>query len=240
MRREVTAPALGLRALGVLLAGALAGCGLVDPDITDFELRIRPKQFTIDVEQWELSGVDQLVRTDCSQAPGLCAAAAETACAEGVCAGRCDGATDTCELQIFVGLWQAVNPGEENPELRNLTSEPIVEVTIDSIAYQVDDNTLTVATPELVVYVAPSTVMSPRDPEARMVGTIPPVPAGTEQSERDVEISAAGRQNLALHMGDYMTPFNLIVGADLTIGEGDPIPEGRLTATVRVRAHAGL
>src|SRR5687767_1549461 len=116
-----------MRCSTLLLIAALGGCGLVDPDITNFDLRIRDKEFTVDTEQWELMGVDQFTSTSCSQTPpDVCAAAAQQACAEGQCFGRCGG-TDTCELQVQVGLWQMVDPNTENPELADITDEPVVE-----------------------------------------------------------------------------------------------------------------
>jgi hypothetical protein len=230
LRRFVTA---------VILATLFAGCGLVDSDITNFDLFVRDKDFTVDTEQWELQGVDQLVSTDCSQAMGICATAAENACTEGQCFGRC-GLEGTCELQVVVALWQMVDTNTENPELMQVADQPVVDVTIDSIAYQVVENNLSIETPELTVYVAPSTIMSPGDPEARAIGVIPPVASRMLVPETDIVISATGRDALADFMGDYMTPFNIIVGSDVVIGNGDPVPTGKVSAVVRVRAHAGL
>lgn len=223
----------------LLLAAVLGGCGLVDPDITNFELYVRDKEFTVDTDQWDLMGVDQLTSTSCDGTTNVCAAAAMQACTAGECFGIC-GAAGTCELQLLVTRWAMVDPDTENPELRDITSEPVVEVTIDAIAYQVIENTLNIETPEFVVYAAPATIMSPGDPEARPIGTIPPVPANTLVAEQDIELTPEGRDALADFMGDYMTPFNILVGTELIVGDGDPVPEGTITAVVRVRAHAGL
>jgi hypothetical protein len=222
------------------LAGVLsAGCGLVDPDITNFDLYIQDKMFTVDTQQWELQGVDAFTSTDCSATPGVCAVAAEQACAEGQCFGRC-GLESTCELQIVVALWQMVDTDAENPELETVADQPVIEVTIDSIAYEVTENSLNVATPELTIYAAPSTIMSPGDPEAREVGTIAPVAPATLIPSTDVVISQGGREVLSDFMGDYMNPFNIIVASEVIVGAGDTVPDGRLSASVRVRAHAGL
>lgn len=223
----------------LLLAGLLAGCGLVDPDVTNFDLFVRDKQFTVDTEQWQLQGVDQLTSTDCSQTTTICTSAAQTACAEGQCFGNC-APEGTCELQIVVALWQMVDTNTENPELRTVSDQPVVEVTIDSIAYQVIENTLNIETPEFIVYAAPSTIMSPADPQAKAIGAIPPVAARTLMPENDIVIDDDGRGSLAQFMGDYMTPFNIIIGSEIVVGDGDPVPTGKLSAVVRVRAHAGL
>lgn len=224
-----------------LLAGILStGCGLVDPDITNFDLQLDDKMFTVDTEQWQLSGVDQFTSLDCSGSPGMCAVAAEQACTDGQCFGRCNGDSDTCELQIVIALWQMVDTDAENPELEAVADQPVVDVTIDSIAYQVIENSLNVETPVFTIYAAPSTIMSPGDPEARVVGTIAPVPSATLIPETDVAITAEGREILGDFMGDYMNQFNIIVGSEVIVGMGDTVPSGRLSAVVRVRAHAGL
>lgn len=231
-----------MRCLYVFAALALsAGCGLVDPDITDFELFIRDKQFTVDTAQWGLTDVDAYTGTDCTQQAGVCSAAAQQACTEGQCFGRCDAeGTGTCELLVLVNLWQPVVLGMDNPELATLDDQPLVDVMIDSIQYEVTENTLDVATPTFTIYVAPSTIMSPGDPEAEPVGTIAPVAAGTLVPLTDVTITADGQAALQRFMTDYSTPFNIIVGSEMVLAQGDTVPTGGMTARVQVRAHAGL
>ncbi len=228
-------------ALGsALVTPFLGGCGLVSSDITDFDLFIKDKQFTVDTEQWELSDVPAYTMIDCSQSAGICAAAAEQACAEGQCFGRCDVATDTCELQVVVALWQMVDVKTENSELNTIDDQPVIDVTIDAIDYEVNENTLTIDTPEFTVYVAPSTIMSPGDPEAEAIGTIPGISSRTMIGLTSIELTDDGKATLKTYMDDFMTPFNIIVGAELIVGMGDPVPSGSMTANVQVRAHAGL
>ena len=81
--------------------------------------------------------------------------------------------------------------------------------------------------------------MSPDDPQAQEVGTIPAVAAGTMPSG-DLELTADGQDILQEQFKDYQTPFNLIVGSNILIEAGDPMPMGRLVAVVKVEAHAGL
>jgi hypothetical protein len=224
----------------IVVAGALGACGLIDPDITHFDLYVREKQFTIDTQSWMLADVGTFTAIDCSQDAEICAQAADAACTSGQCLGRCATDTMTCELVVVVSLWQEVNVDTENPELRDLANEPVVEVAIDAIEYGVTANTLTVATPPFTVFVAPSTTTSPGDPEARPIGTIPVVPAGTLVARTSVALTADGQATLSRFMSEYMTPFNILVGAQLVVGMGDPVPAGALTAEIQVRAHAGL
>jgi len=230
--------------VGVAMAVGLCltGCGLVDSNITNFDLYIKDKMFTVDTSQWQLQGVDAYTRAQCTPSPDQCAAALDQsmACKPGQCFGHCDASTNTCQLQILLSLWQTVDMSTDNPEINTVASEPVVQVTIDSIAYQVIENTLNVPTPEMTVYAAPSTIMSPGDPEAKPVGTIPSINANELVGETTVMMTPDGDANLGTYMGDYMTPFNIIVGSEIDVGMGDVVPDGRLTAVVRVKAHAGV
>ena len=67
----------------------------------------------------------------------------------------------------------------EQPELGTINDKPVIKVTVDSVIYAVSANTLTVATPEMGVYVAPINVMDPLNPMATKIGTVQAVPAGT-------------------------------------------------------------
>jgi hypothetical protein len=80
--------------------------------------------------------------------------------------------------------------------------------------------------------------MSPGDPEAEAVGEIPTVAPGTLLPFTAVDITSAGRSSLISYMTSFSTPFNIIVGADLHITQGDTVPSGRLTAQIKVAAHA--
>ncbi len=221
------------------LAAGLAGCGLVDPNITDFNLNLPSKQFTIDAARWNLTDADQLVSQTCTTQPDPCAAAAQQACAEGTCIGQCDATTLTCDLTLFVALFNTIDLQTEKPELATIEDQPLIDVTIDAINFEVSANTMNVETPSLTFYAAPSTVMSP-DARARIIGTVPPIPAGMTRSLAPIDFDASGRANLAAFMSDFRTPFNIIVASQLLLENGDTIPEGALTVRVVVEAHAGL
>lgn len=219
---------------------ALAGCGLIDPDITNFDLALPDKTFTVDADNWSLQNADQLINQQCTTNPDPCAAAAAQACAEGTCIAQCNATTLTCDLTLFISLHRPVNLLDEKPELQTIEDEPIIDVTIDAITYTVQENTLNTATPEIKVYAAPSTVTRAGDPQAREIGAVPPIPAATTQPSTALELSAAGRTNLSSFMGDFKTPFNIVVGSSILVQQGDQVPAGRMVVNVNVKAHAGL
>jgi len=228
---------------GTCLALVLAvttGCGLISSDVTNFDLNLPDKSFTIDTSSWQ---VDQtkaqlLFNTSCASAPSVCNTAAQMAC-DMNCSGTCN-ASQRCELQLDVSLYKSIDLVTEKPELKSINDQPVIKVTIDSVNYQITSNTLNVPTPELKVYVAPMSVMDPKSPEAVEIGAIPPVPAGTAVPEMPVMFNESGKAKLISVMSMYKTPFNVIVGSTLTVTAAQMVPSGKLDAVVRIRAHAGL
>jgi hypothetical protein len=223
-----------------LLLAASTGCGLISSDVADFNLALPDKSFSIDTSGWQINETEarNVLMTPCNTAPSICDTAAQLACDMG-CSGTCN-AMDRCELQLDVGLYREVNLVEEKPELKSINDQPVITVEIDSVTYQVTANTLNVETPELKLYVAPMSVMDPKSPDAVEIATIPAVGAGAVVPLTPVMFNAGGKEKLISMMSTYKTPFNVIVGSTLTVSEGQPIPQGKLDAFVRIRAHAGL
>ena len=228
--------------LGALLA---SGCGLIDSDITNFDLTLPEKAFSVDASGWQVdqAAADTFLDMSCSSAPMICSSAAQQACPMN-CSGTCGETSSKCELELHVSAYKGIDLVTEKPELKQINDEPVIKVTIDSVTYAVTSNTLNVETPEMGVYVAPVTVMDPKDPMAKKIGIIPSVPAGSTVPSRDMMYTAEGKQALVDIMSTYKNPFNVIVGtsaeAPILIQSGDPIPTGKLDAVVQIKAHAGL
>jgi len=225
-----------------LTAGALAGgCGLISSDVTNMDLTVKPKMFSVDTGSWNVNATAAMtyLSADCSMAPGYCGTAVASACTMG-CSGSCDTATHKCDLGLDVGIYQKVDLLTEQPELKTINQQPVIHVTIDSVSYTVMTNTLNVPTPPLTIYVAPASVMDAKDPSAKAIGTIAAVPAMTTQASMEMEYTADGKQTLVDTMGNYMTPFNVLVGGTLEVTSGQPLPSGKLDAAVQIKAHAGV
>jgi hypothetical protein len=218
----------------------VAGCGLIDPDIADFDLSLPEKEIVVDTSQWQLTADATLPAVDCSQSAGVCSLGITELCgAEGVCFGSCN--TDqVCDVTVLVNLWHPFDLAKEKPELEEIEGKPLVSISINKIAYKVTENTMNIDSPEMTVYAAPGGVMSPGDPQAQAIGTLPPVLAGTTIEEGDVVLTENGREILADYMKQYSVPFNVIVGTSVDISPGDQVPTGKLTAVVLVSAVAGI
>ena len=220
---------------------AFVGCGLIDPDIADFDLSLPEKDIVVDTAQWQLTTESMLPAVDCSQNAAICSAGITQFCGAGaaVCFGTCN-ADGACDVEVLVNLWHPFDLAKEKPELEKIEGQPLVSLSIKKIAYRVTENTLNVDSPEMTVYVAPANAMASGDAQAEAIGTIAVVPAGTTIDEQDVLLSDGGRDILAEYMKQYSVPFNIIIGASVDISPGDVVPTGKLTAVVLVTAVAGV
>jgi hypothetical protein len=227
---------LGAAAMAATLAG---GCGLIDPNITDFELRLPEKEITVDTGHWELADEASMPSVECAGMEGICQGGVNGICgADSVCFGACEDST--CKVLIAVALWNEFRLDEEVPELVEIDRRPLGSISVSRIHYAVTENTFNVESPEFTVHLAPQTVMSPGDPQAEQIGVIEPLDPGETVVARDVLVTDEGHDILQRYIRNYTTPFNLIIGATIELRAGDPMPMGKLVSIVRVDAHAGL
>lgn len=229
-----------LRLCAVLSFVSGGGCGLISSDVTNFDL-LDSKSFTIDASGWQVdqSQAQTYLSTSCASAPMVCGAAAQQACGMN-CTGTCDTSSHTCDLALAVSIYQLVDLQNDNSGLAQIKNEPVIKVSIDSVTYDITQNTLNVATPDLTVYVAPMSVTSASDPMAQAVGTVAGVPAGATSMGMAMTYADGGEQHLVDIMSTYKNPFNILVGGTLMVTSGTPIPQGMLGATVHIHASASL
>jgi len=226
--------------VGLGIAAGLSGCGLISSDVTNFDLTLPDKKFTIDASGWNVkqADADQVLALSCSS-DTMCSTAVQTACPMG-CSGTCSAAK-TCDLSLDISLSQKVDLVAEKPELKSINDEPVIKVTIDSVTYEITSNTLNVDTPVISLYIAPMSVIKSTDPMAKLIGTIAPVAAGqTTTSPQPIMFTPTGKADLVNIMSMYKTPFNVLVGSSLVVKSGQPVPTGKLDAVVHIKGHAGL
>jgi len=219
-----------------------SGCGLISSDVTNFDLTLPDKNFSVDADSWEITDQEAqpLLATSCAGNPGICSTAAQAACPMN-CDGACNTTSQTCDLSLAVSLFQNVDLLAEKPELQQINDEPVIKVTIDSVTWEVTANTLNTATPPMTVFVAPMSVMDPTSPDAKAIGTISGVePGEVTDGPQQLAFTATGKAELVAAMSTFKTPFNIIVGATITVTAGQSVPQGRLDAVVHVKGHAGL
>jgi hypothetical protein len=226
--------------LGLGLA-LLGGCGLLSSNAADVSLDLPPKQFSIDTSAWQVTqaSADALFSTSCDPSGSIdvCSAAATAACPMN-CAGSCDATAHTCDLALEVAAYQMVNLLSDRPSLESLANETGVTVTVDSVQYEVTDNTLNIATPPITVYVAPMSATQPTDAGVIAIATIGSVAPKAVTASTNLSFLDGGQAALTAALSDFKDPFNVIVGATIDLAAGDPLPTGKLDATVQINAHA--
>jgi hypothetical protein len=217
-----------------------AGCGLISSDVTNFDLSLPDKSFTIDASSWRFDSTLPAMLPQCPS--DLCDAVAH-ACMTRGCSGECNNNTNSCELHLEFSVYQPVKLVMEKPELMSLESEPVINVLIDSVTYEVTSNTLNIATPEMNVFVAPTSVTT--DHDAKQIGTIDGIASrAITDGPQTMNFTETGKDDLIDIMRTFKTPFNVIVAATppgYTITANDPLPlTGKLEVVVHIKAHAGL
>src|SRR5437016_1392542 len=92
------------------------GCGLIKSDVTNIDLTVHPKMFSVDTASWNVnqSAAMTYLNTSCSANPMLCATAVSQACPMG-CSGSCDSSTHKCDLALDVAVYQMVDLITEQP-----------------------------------------------------------------------------------------------------------------------------
>lgn len=232
-------------AAAVLGVSLVAGCGLISSDVTDFNLMLPDKKFTIDASGWQVDANKNpfsngtLASVPCSSMPSVCGMAVAQACSSD-CSSTCDTAANSCQLSLDVNRQLSVNLLMEQPDLMTINDQPVIKVSIDSVTYAVTSNSLNVDTPVIDVYVAPVSAIKPTDPQAKLVGTIPAIRAMTTSDFQALEFTPTGKAELVNIMSKFKTPFNVLVASHLMVRAGQMLPTGKLEAAVRIRGHAGL
>src|SRR3954463_9823783 len=141
---------LAAAAVGLSLA---AGCGLISSDVTNFDLTLPDKKFTIDASGWQVDTTNKnlfnngaLAAVPCSSMPTVCSSAVAQACSSD-CSGKCDTVANSCQLSLDVSRPLKVDLLTEQPDLKSINDQPVIKVSIDSVTYAVTSNNLDVDTP---------------------------------------------------------------------------------------------
>jgi hypothetical protein len=156
----------------------------------------------------------------------------------------CDTTAKTCIATYDLRLIQPVNLSQQKGFPDSVVNAAVQTVSVDAVHYWTPTNTLTFDTPDIDVYVGAQAVQMETDPGATLLGTIPSQPAntrtacgagaaGTQESECDVPLTAAGQNALGILARDYRTPFNVLVVAHVVAHAGEQLPAGKLDLYVQ-------
>src|SRR4029078_4318978 len=109
----------------------------------------------------------------------------------------------------------------------------------DRVYFDITENSLTVATPPLYLYMGPQSIAAPGDAGAELVGILDPLPPG-KTGRVDVRFEGNGRQVMKRFMDNFHTPFRVLVSGTLPVHGGEDLPMGLLVGSVQADAHAGI
>jgi hypothetical protein len=220
-----------------LLSLSTASCGLIDSDVTDFNLKLPEKSFNVDTADWMLS-VQGETMPSIACPPADCTAAADMFCAGGTCTSDCDPGAH-CAAHVPVSVSQPFDLAHESPELQTIDSQAAISVTVETVTFKVSENTMNVATPPLDLYMAPQGVLDAMSAEAVHIGSVESVAPG-QTGPVPIDFTVEGKAAMEMFMSAYQTPFTVIVAGSVTMSAGAPVPQGKLSGVVSVTAHAGL
>jgi hypothetical protein len=224
-------------AAALLLSSAAASCGLIDSDVTDFNLKLPEKPFNVDTADWMISvSGENMPSIECPAVD--CTAAADMFCAGGACTSDCDPGGH-CAAHVPVSVSQPFDLAHESPELQTIDSQAAISVTVETVTFKVNENTMNVATPPLDLYMAPQGVLDVNSADAVHIGSVESVVPG-QTGAVPIDFTAEGKAAMEMFMSSYQTPFTVIVSGNATMSAGAPVPQGKLSGVVSVTAHAGL
>lgn len=234
---------LGLGGMGVVAPG----CGILSSDIATVSFDLPARHYVFDTATWKLPA-GTVPAVPCTSSDLCCMLAQQLAGYD--CAASpplvCDTSTPpgTCAVSIPVEPPpQTINLKQQVPQLSSLgSSQSLAAVSISEIDYQVK-TTLNHALPSVELFLAPSTVTSPDDPQAHKFGSIPAIPASTDTtngstSSGKVVLEPDAGATFSSYAYQFGTPFNFLARATFLLRGGDATPTGSVDITVSGKLSA--
>jgi hypothetical protein len=225
--------------LACALLTGMTGCGLLSSDITTTKIALPPQTYSFDTSMFKglptgnsqsVPCGDGQVITDCCNPPADCTTTPLVCQPDN---SSVNNGANVCTAVIPESISNSINLSGAG-----LSSFPAGNISIDSVAYTVSNNTLNVDLPPVAIYLAPDGVTDPKN-GAMLFGTIPAIPMGTNPTGA-VQKDPGADHAFEVYAGNLSTPFNFIASTTVVIPSGTPIPSGQVTITVTVTLAAHL
>lgn len=161
----------------------------------------------------------------------------------------CNLSSQVCQVRVTFELVTLTDLANEVPELETVGSYNFTTVRLDYIRMKVLENTFSVPTPPVDVFVAPETTVAlfvtgsdppTLSPGVEAVGTVPSIPAGVSGHSEEVVLTAGGNAAITRFCRSPEIPFNIFVFSEVVVQGGDPLPQGRLMLQVDSAATVSL
>jgi hypothetical protein len=236
MKRAILARVLA----GVCVAtlGAL-GCGLISPDVTSVTYPLPTKTYSFNSATWGVPATTTVVIPcgggnaiqDCCNPP---APLPKPMCAPPKTTFACEASV--CTFKQMVSIVSVVNLKDVQALS---TASQLANISLQSLDYAVTTNTLNVAVPPLILYLAPMGVTDPTSAQAVRFGTVPAIPAKQTPSG-SVQLEADADATFAMFAADLSVPFGIIATTTVSVPSGTPTPQGALSVDVSGQFKAKL
>lgn len=221
--------------LGAVLAlASSSGCGLVDSDITDFNLKLPVHDFQVNSADWGLMG-DAIETHPC---PATECSTVDFCAPSTMCENECENDT-ACAVNVPVNLVEPFHLATQAPELKSLKEGSNIDVRVEDVVFDFAENTLDIASPEFNIYIGRTDVTSGSHPNAKFIATVPSIPASAT-SKQNLVWTATGRDEFEAFLEDYETPFKIFVEAQVFLSAGDLVPQGSLDGSLDVVARVSV
>lgn len=250
----------------------VGGC-LIDDSVTDFTFKLPQKNFSVDTGAYQpptetsipcVASPDSCLELsadlscgtggycqvdDPAYVPEIPCSAGDDPCPSLGSEFSCDLTSQLCQARVSFELVSVTDLANEVPELETVGSYNFTTVRLDYIHMRVLENTFSVATPPVDVFVAPETTVtlyvsgsSPPtlSPGVEAVGRVPSIPAGVSGHIEEVQLTAGGSAAITNYCRTPQIPFNLFVASEIVVQGGDPIPQGKLVLQVDSAATVSL
>ncbi len=260
----------------LVLSGSFFGGCIISSDVTDFEIKLPDKSFHFDTAQISPPTVIVMAEACVVSPSDSCAAISEDLfCnSDGDCevtdptvlptipcsvdsdcsalfgdTFSCNQTDEACQATVEFELSTPVNLADEVPELEDLGNSQFTKVRFSYVRMVVEENTFSIATPEVELYIAPEAVASPWVPASDpreldsgvfSVGVVDSIAASTSGHTVDVQLDADGDVALSEYCRTPSVTFKFFVYAEMSFRAGDPIPQGALTLVIDAAAIVGL
>ncbi len=260
----------------LLFSSSLLGGCIIDSSVDDFEIKLPAKSFHIDTAQINYPTVITMTQACVASPADSCAAISDdlfcnsngdcevtepTVLPDIPCANdtecsdlfgeqfSCNQTDGACQATIGFELSTPVNLADEVPELSDLGSSQFTRVRFSYVRMQVEENTFSIPTPEVELYIAQEAVATLWVPDSdppemdsgvRPVGVVDSIPASTSGHTVDVQLDPVGDAALTEYCRTPEVTFKFFVYSEVTLRAGDPIPQGALTLSIDSAAIVSL
>lgn len=153
---------------------------------------------------------------------------------------KCGGGSYACSLKCQSQACAVVATAEQSTQVdltQKLKSAGVTsvlsKVTVYKVTYAASENSLTFATPQLELLVAPDGAKSTKEQSVTLFATMPAI-AKQSTPSGELVLSDAGSAALANYVYNaYKYPFLFFGRAQLVFKSGDPLPKGRLVLRIK-------